>query len=342
MRGMTALDWYKVEQLPWPVAWTLFFGRPGPLVMEIGFGSGLFLTDLAKRRPEANVVGVEIAVPSLRNAARKVRREGLANVRLLQGGAAAVLQALCEPESVDTVIINYPDPWPKKDQLGRRLIDDAFLRLLATRLRPGGALDIATDHDDYAAHITGTLRRAPHFESRLDAPFVHADDGRVRTKYEQVALDEGRTPRYYKWRRNDTPAEDTFPIPKELPMPHVVLRLSVDTAEIGRRFRPREIAFEGARVRFVEAYQSLHDGKLLIETYINEDPIRQRIGLEVRARAAGDIVIALAEVGFPRPTAGVHLAIGALVEWLRDEFPSLVVVQTTLQGGYADVPHQRN
>lgn len=125
-------------------------------------------------------------------------------------------------------------------------------------------------------------------------------------------------------------------------MPHVIIRLPADTSEIGRYFRPAVVEQESTYIRFVEAFQSFHDGKLLIETYINEGPILQRIGLEIRARATGEIVIGLAEIGFPRPTRGVHLAIAALVQWLRREFPSLVVVQSNLQGEYADIPHKRD
>lgn len=332
-------EWYKVEQLPWPADWTALYGRSAPLVIEIGFGSGLFLADLARRRPDVNLLGLEISIPAIRNAGRKIRRDGLSNVILMQAAAQAVLQALCEPETVAGIIINYPDPWPKKDHLDRRLIDDAFLCLLATRMVAGGGLDIATDHDDYAGQILACLSRSPHFGSRQAAPFSYDDPGRVRTKYEQVALDEGRVPRYFKWRRNEAPAEDRFPIPQELPMPHVVLRLPADLAEIGRRIRPSAVELESVRIRYIEAYQSLRDGKLLIETYINEEPILQRIALEARARPTGEIVISLAEVGFPRPTPGVHLAIRHLVEQLRREFPSLVVTQTTLQGEHADRPH---
>lgn len=332
-------EWYKVEQLPWPADWTALFGRSAPLIIEIGFGSGLFLADLARRRPDVNLLGLEISIPAIRNAGRKIRRDGLSNVILMQAAAEAVLQALCLPGTVDGVIINYPDPWPKKDHLGRRLIDDAFLRLLATRMVVGANLDIATDHYDYAAQIADCLSRSPHFDSRDGVSFSHDDPGRVRTKYEQVALDEGRVPRYFKWRRNDTPADDHFPIPQELPMPHVVLRLPADLAEIGRRLQPAAVELESARIRYIEAYQSLRDGKLLVETYINEEPIRQRVALELRARPTGEIVISLAEVGFPRPTPGVHQAIRHLVDQLRDEFPSLVVIQTTLQGEHADRPH---
>lgn len=342
MRPMDSFEWHKVEELPWPADWAALFGRAAPLVVEIGFGSGLFLADLARRMPQANILGLEISIPSVRNAARKVRRAGLANVCLMQADARSALHALCLPGSIDRVYINYPDPWPKKGHAGRRLIDDEFLELLASRMRPGGELDIATDHDEYAGQIAGCLQRAPHFAGRTDAVYSLDDAGRVVTKYEQVAVAEGRTPRYFKWRRNERAAERGFPIPKELHMPHVVLRLPAGTAEIGQRFRAHAVEVEGMRIRFVEAFQSCHDGKLLIETYINEGPILQRIGLELQPRLTGELVISLAEIGFPRPTRGVHLAIAALVDHLREAYPSLVITQTNLQGEHADIPDKRN
>ena len=334
--------WYKIEQLPWPVDWTFLFGRDAPLVLEIGFGSGLFLVDLARRLPHANIIGLEISIPSIRNAGRKLDRLGTDNVRLMQADARSALQVLCEPGSVEAVYINYPDPWPKKDHLGRRLIDSDFLSLLASRMKVDAHLDIATDHDDYAEQITASLESTLYFHSRTNLTFERRDEGRVQTKYEQVALMEGRSSRYYKWQRNSVPVVEHFPIPRELSMPHVVFRLPVTVEEVGRKFRPRVVTVKSTRIRFVEAYQSLHNNKLLIETYINEGPILQRLGLEMRSRPSGETVISLAEVGFPRPTLGVHLAIAALIGWLRDEYPSLIVVHTTLQGDHADAPHKRN
>ena len=333
---MSPAIWYKVAQLPWPADWAALFGRAAPLVMEIGFGSGQFLADLARRRPEVNVLGVEISVPALRRAGRKLEKGGLSNVRLIQDDAAAVLLVLCAPADLSAVVINFPDPWPKKGHGERRLIDDAFLCLLASRMATGGALDVATDHDDYAAQIEATLLRSPYFTGRAEAPFVLSDPGRLTTKYERVALDEGRTPRYFPWRRNDTPAAGPFPIPQEYDMPHVVLRGVADLDEIGRRFRPSVAEYDGGLVRFIEAYRSLADGKLLIETYIHEGPLRQRLGLELRPRLNGELVIGLAEVGFPRPTRGVHVAVARLVAWLESEFPALVIVSTTLKDSHAD------
>lgn len=337
---MPAANWYTVERLSWPTDWATLFGRAAPLVVEIGFGSGLFLAHLARARPEANVLGVEISVPALRNAAHKVERGKLDNVQLLHAAAEAVFRALFRPASVDAVIVNFPDPWPKKGHHARRLINDEFLGLLASRLLTGATLDIATDHDDYAAEITACLARSAHFENRAaGAPFVFDAPNRVLTKYETVALAEGRRPRYFMWQRNAAHVQEPFPIPQELPMPHVVLRGQPPLAEIGQRFDLGAVEFDGVHVRYVEAYQSLRDGKLLLEIYVNEDPVVQRIALEMRPRQTGEVVLALAEVGFPRTTPGVHLAIHHLVEWLRATFPGTVVVNTTLQVGHADRPH---
>ena len=74
------------HQLRWPTDWADIFDCEAPLIIEIGFGSGHFLVDLAQRRPSANVLGVEISLPALDKAQRKVRTLGLENVRLLQSG----------------------------------------------------------------------------------------------------------------------------------------------------------------------------------------------------------------------------------------------------------------
>lgn len=341
-------DWYSVQWLPWPVDWRALFGREAPLLLEIGFGSGLFLADLARRRPDADIIGAEIGIPSLRNAARKVQRAGLDNARLFQATAESVLWLLLTEGQLSGVYINFPDPWPKKDHQARRLINDAFLRLLASRMAPGASLDIATDHADYAEAITACLLTSPHFDSRIGPVFVTHDPERITTKYEQLARDAGRICHYYKWQRNATPVEESYPPPEESPMPHVVFRTPATLDDIGRRFRPNldaamiaarlvedgaaapPSAIAEAKIKYLHAFKSLEDGRLLIETYINEDPLRQRLCLEIRRRETGDYVIGLHEVGFPRPTRGVHQAVGWLVRWLQLEFPATVVANSTL------------
>jgi tRNA (guanine-N7-)-methyltransferase len=335
---MSPPDWYIVERLPWPIDWVTHFGRKAPLYLEIGFGSGSYLLDLAARHPEADIIGLEISIPSLRNAVRKLYRRDLRNVMLLQADAAAALQLLVTPASLAFVVINFPDPWPKKHHQRRRLINDEFLQLLATRMHPGAKLEITTDHAEYADHVSVCLESAPYFSSRNDTPVVFDDPGRLRTKYELVARAQGRSTRYFKWQRNELPANNRFPVLKEFPMPHVVFRLPASLDDIGECFRPGARGSGAVIVRYIGVYRALQKESLLIETYIKEEPITQRIGLEVRQRGPGEYIIALADIGYPRPTLGVQLAIHNLVELLRESFPSLVVVRSNLRGAHADYP----
>ncbi len=318
-------------RMPWPTDWAAVFGREAPLLVEIGFGGGQFLVDLARKRPFANILGIEISLPSLRKGAKKVRLANLTNTQVLQGDSKAVLWLQCLPKSLAEVYINFPDPWPKAAHQQRRLISDNFLHLLATRMQDGGLLDIATDHADYAKVITACLERTSYFDSRLPTTFINQDETRLRTKYETIGLQEGRICHYYKWVRNAIPASNTFTILEELPMPHVVMMLPESLETIVSRFSPQSVEMGAVNIKFLEMYQSSRPGKLLVETYVREEPFHQRVCLEIRQRRQGDFVISLAEVGFPRPTPGIHLAVNALVEWLQSQNSEIRVVNSTLK-----------
>ncbi|MCP4419291.1 MAG: tRNA (guanosine(46)-N7)-methyltransferase TrmB [Chloroflexi bacterium] len=321
------------HKLPWPVAWDKIFGREAPLIIEIGFGGGHFLIDLAQKRPFANILGVEISLPAIDRGERKIRNASLNNVRLLQVNARYLLQALCTPQSVAEVYINFPDPWPKANHHHRRLISVDFLHLLATRMVKGGQLEIATDHAAYAEAITTAVEATPYFQSCLPSTFVTEDSDRLRTKYEQKGLDEGHTCHYYKWERNNKSAPNSFPVPQELPMPHVVLQTPLDLDTIQEKYTPWHVSSDDTHVGFMELFRA-HGGEMLfVETYLREEPLSQRLGLLLRRRESGDYVISLHELGFPRPTAGVHLAIGQLAHWLLGLHEDGAILHHNLQSG---------
>jgi tRNA (guanine-N7-)-methyltransferase len=318
------------RQLDWPTDWDALFGRSTPLLVEIGFGNGQFLIELARRRPSANVIGLEISLPSLRKAEKKMQTAGLQNGRVIQTDAQLFLWALCSPQSLHEVYINFPDPWPKERQTHRRLINERFLHLLATRMFPGGRLDIATDHPDYQTAVVAALLATPYFDSRLDSTFVTEDHERIRTKYELKALAEGRTSHYFKWQRNQTPAPDLFSIPTEYPMPHAVLQSPLPLRQISEQFKPFQAAAGETHVNFLEAFQSAQDGTMLVEVYVIEEPLKQRVGLAMRQREDGKLVIGLHEIGFPRPTAGIQLAVMQLAEWVASLHPETEIVHHNL------------
>jgi tRNA (guanine-N7-)-methyltransferase len=254
----------------------------------------------------------------------------LKNGRVIQTDAQLFLWALCSPQSLHEVYINFPDPWPKERQTHRRLINERFLHLLATRMIPGGRLDIATDHPDYQTAVVASLLATPYFDSRLVSAFVTEDHERVRTKYELKALAEGRICHYYKWQRNQTPAPNPFSIPTEVAMPHAVLQSPLLLRQISEQFRPFQAAAGETHVNFLEAFQSAHDGTMLVEVYVIEKPLKQRVGLTIRQREDDKLVIGLHEIGFPRPTAGIQLAVRHLAEWVTSLHPETEIVHHNL------------
>lgn len=333
---MSSTEWEFLEGkwLPWPVHWQERFGRSGPLLVEIGFGNADFLLDLAARRPGANLVGLEISQPSLRKAQRKIGTRDLRNVQIVHGRADQTLRILFAPDTISAVYINFPDPWPKAGHESRRLIDDRFLSLLASRMRPKATLDIATDVAAYAQVIAGYLTSSRQFESRLPEVYLHEDAARLQTKYESIARTEGRLCYYFQWRRNEMPAADQHPVPEEYDMPHVVLNTAKANTtaleEIAASFQPATVTGEWGTIRFIALFSARDQNALLVDTFVDDRAVTQRLGLTIRARDNDTLVVAVHEIGFPRATAGVHRAIKRFIEQLRSRHPYLTIVSSNL------------
>ena len=209
-------------QMDWPIDWQQIFDRSGDLVLEIGFGNGHFLSDMAASRPDACFVGIERAWGSMRRLFKRLNALKLNHVRAIEGDAAFLLQHVFAPQSLSEIWINFSDPWPKERHHNRRLIQNAFVKILAERLKPGGAVTIATDHADYAAWITDVLSRQSHLQSIYNTPSVHKLPGRTPTKYEQKAIDVGVPIHYFVWRQKSELSVETR-IQKVGNMPNIVL-----------------------------------------------------------------------------------------------------------------------
>ncbi|NKY60230.1 tRNA (guanosine(46)-N7)-methyltransferase TrmB [Nocardia flavorosea] len=138
-----------------------WFGRPAPLVIEIGCGTGTATAEMAQAEPHLNLIGIEVYQPGLAQLVQRVERDGIGNIRLLRGDAVDVLENMIAPGSLTGVRVFFPDPWPKARHHKRRLLQPATLALIADRLRPGGVLHVATDHADYAEHIAAVGAAEP-------------------------------------------------------------------------------------------------------------------------------------------------------------------------------------
>jgi tRNA (guanine-N7-)-methyltransferase len=178
---------------------------PRGLVVELGFGRGEFLWALAEGDPERAFLGVEYSGKRVLKMARRLAKGGPANVRILEGRAEDAVLDLLDPGSVDTFWVNFPDPWPKARHHRRRMLQPAFVRALAERLRPGGALEVATDDVPYAEWIAAALAGEALLENLL-APeaFAREVPGRKATAYELEWRAEGRPLHFFRYRRRVT------------------------------------------------------------------------------------------------------------------------------------------
>ena len=173
-----------------------------PLVVELGFGRGEFLTHLAEQAPLRAHVGVERSRKRVLKMARRIARTELRNLRLVCASAEEFVEECLAPASVERVWINFSDPWPKTRHHRRRLIQAPLVDRLSEVLQAGGRLDVATDDVAYALHIDEVLRGA----SRLDNAFApdrwRAEvPGRHPTAYELQWRAEGRPLHFWSYRR---------------------------------------------------------------------------------------------------------------------------------------------
>lgn len=180
------------------------FGRAAPVTLEIGFGNGESLAAQAEHQPERDFIGIEVHRPGVGHLLVEIQRRGLTNVRVCNEDAVEVLEQRVPPASLDAVQIFFPDPWHKKRHHKRRLIQPAFVRLIASRLRPGGMLHLATDWDDYAAQMQAVLREeADLFEPDGPQPVPERPAHRPATRFERRGEHLGHRVSDFLYRRRD-------------------------------------------------------------------------------------------------------------------------------------------
>jgi tRNA (guanine-N7-)-methyltransferase len=186
-----------------PAQVTSLFATPVKEVwLEIGFGSGEHLLWQAERNPEIGFIGCEPFLNGLATLLGEVEDRGLAAIRGHDGDAREVLAWLPE-RSIGRIFILYPDPWPKKRHLKRRLLSPETAGQLARMLKPGGELRFASDDADYVAEARLLARQSGAFaesDASANGPQQRPADW-PETRYERKALSEGRKSAYLSWRR---------------------------------------------------------------------------------------------------------------------------------------------
>ena len=162
------------------------FGRAGPRILEVGFGMGASLLDMAKAAPATNFIGVEVHPPGVGKLLHGMGESGVDNIRIYRHDAVEVLRDCIPDNSLDAVHIYFPDPWHKKRHHKRRLIQPSFVALVTSKLKNGGVLHLATDWENYAEHMMEVLSAAEGLRNTCgERQFAPRPEYRPLTKFEQ-------------------------------------------------------------------------------------------------------------------------------------------------------------
>lgn len=165
-----------------PVA---LFGNNNPVVLEIGFGMGKSLVEMAKNDPATNYIGVEVHRPGVGACIALAKEQEVTNLKVYEHDAIEVLADCIKDQSLSTVQLFFPDPWHKKKHHKRRIVKPEFVESIRQKLTIGGVFHMATDWENYAECMLEDMQSSPGYENLSETnDYVPRPDSRPLTKFE--------------------------------------------------------------------------------------------------------------------------------------------------------------
>jgi len=187
--------------------WEEVFKRVAPLDIEVGFGKGEFLIEIAAENPDRNYLGFEIDRIRMKWAELKAYRDGLTNVRFVAGDALRLLPEIFKDGEVDRAYLNFPDPWPKTKHAKKRMIGEPLLNEFVRIVKPDGDIYVVTDVDDYAKVGLKILESFKPVITNMEGEGVIASslEGYPVTVHEMKFRKEGRSINFMHYRKAKCP-----------------------------------------------------------------------------------------------------------------------------------------
>jgi len=174
-----------LDYTPEAIDLTEVFGREADTVLEIGFGMGGSLVEMAKAAPELNFIGIEVHKPGVGACLSVAAEAGVTNLRVYHHDALEVLENSIAEGSLARVQLFFPDPWHKKRHHKRRIVQAPFAELIRSKLKVGGVFHLATDWENYSEHMLEVMKAAPGYKNQsTTGDVVERPDHRPLTKFE--------------------------------------------------------------------------------------------------------------------------------------------------------------
>jgi len=176
---------YRAEVFDIPA----IFGREAPLWLEIGFGSGDSLAEIAAARPQVDFIGIEVHRPGVGKLLNSIQQRDLHNLRVVCHDAVEVLRDCIADAALDRLLLFFPDPWHKKRHHKRRIVNPQFAELVRRKLAVGGVWHLATDWQDYAEWMLEHLDAAPGLDNCAGpGQYSERPDYRPLTRFERRGM----------------------------------------------------------------------------------------------------------------------------------------------------------
>lgn len=161
------------------------FNNNNHCILDIGFGDGKLLINIAKKYPNFNFIGIEVYDSGIGNALKQISDNEINNIKILKIDAVLFLKNFIKTSSLYGVSLFFPDPWPKKKHYKRRIINEDFLNLISDRVQKGGFVKIATDWSSYNESITELFENNKKFTKISDIAIYNE---RILTKFERRGI----------------------------------------------------------------------------------------------------------------------------------------------------------
>ncbi|WP_044469836.1 tRNA (guanosine(46)-N7)-methyltransferase TrmB [Mannheimia massilioguelmaensis] len=177
---------YGLEHQNQPFNFFEIFGNDNPVILEIGFGMGKSLVEMAKQHPQYNYLGIEVHTPGVGACIAYAVEKNIKNLRVICHDATEILRDCIADNSLGGLQLFFPDPWQKSKHHKRRIVQPEFVQAVMKKMHQGGFIHMATDWENYSEHMLEVLKNTQGLRNTSKTQdFIPRPDFRPLTKFEQ-------------------------------------------------------------------------------------------------------------------------------------------------------------
>lgn len=187
-RNMMNDHWhiYGLSHQNQPFDFKKIYGNDNPVILEIGFGMGKSLVEMAEQNPDKNYLGIEVHTPGVGACIAYAVEKKVNNLRVICHDATEILRDCIADGSLAGLQLFFPDPWHKAKHHKRRIVQPHFVQVVCKKLVSHGFIHMATDWENYAEQMLDVLQNHGQLRNTSTTnDYIPRPESRPLTKFEQ-------------------------------------------------------------------------------------------------------------------------------------------------------------